>query len=736
MSNYRLRSGSGVQQYNGSSVQEDLDDGGGGGGGVLNHLGQQTNTFHSSQNGLNSNTLSRQYGGGGTAVHASNANLQQQQQLQAAYSATELHRYAQNADRYTTTTRTGHWAGSTANFHAAANGGVGGGGVANPDMGQYSDERGSSNRGSQAALLSVPSQRHKWAKGKDFLFTTWAFVIGAHSLWEFPVLTLKYGGVVFILVYLTMFLILGSPMLLLEMALGQYGGLAPTKLFRNLCPGLTGVGFAMCASCIIVCLTNFAVITWSCQALYLLFSEQSLSETFFNKRVLDVGSASLGQLGLLHGQLALSLGIACIVVFIFIAAGTKSLGKVSMLLVPLCYGLLMTLTIRGCMGKGGPEGILALLAPDWSHITKPWVWLEASKFVFLSLQLGMGVVATYSSYNKYHHNIIRDAGIVVIGHFVWSILSVLFVFSLLGLADFENKISIRQLTQAAAAASDSSTVAEGLIAKDFWLVGITLAETALGGLEYNWLWSGLLFCLVVLTALATVMGALETVGACVVDEYPSMRQYKPAIVFTLMSAVFMVDLVMATRGGIHVYYLLTSYYTSWPLLFFGLLTVVGAAYSHGGKYLMKDIGDMSKMPLTHYISAHLSVLYASIIPILMAVSLGWCLYGVSRVHTDMPLANFAMQLPPQWGMALGWSLTFIPILCTAAGLLYHLIWKSRGIPFKMHLKRSFKPTDTWYENEHRELMQLDPTATKDSPVLAFRQRAGKASHANGNITEV
>ena len=65
---------------------------------------------------------------------------------------------------------------------------------------------------------------------------TYCFVAGAHSLWEFPVLTLKYGGVVFILVYLTMFLILGAPMLLLEMALGQYGGLSPTKLFRNLCP--------------------------------------------------------------------------------------------------------------------------------------------------------------------------------------------------------------------------------------------------------------------------------------------------------------------------------------------------------------------------------------------------------------------------------------------------------------------------------------------------------------------
>ena len=52
-----------------------------------------------------------------------------------------------------------------------------------------------------------------------------------------------------------------------------------------------------------------------------------------------------------------------------------------------------------------------------------------------------------------------------------------------------------------------------------------------------------------------------------------------------------------------------------------------------------------------------------------------------------------------------------------------------------HLKRSFKPTDTWYENEHRELMQLDPASAKDSPVLAFRRGKGN-NGANGNITEV
>ena len=116
------------------------------------------------------------------------------------------------------------------------------------------------------------------------------------------------------------------------------------------------------------------------------------------------------------------------------------------------------------------------------------------------------------------------------------------------------------------------------------------------------------------------MGCMETLSACVVDEWPSMKPYKPAIVFTFLALLFMINLVMATQGGIYIYYLISTYYTTWPLIFFGLLTVLAAAFSHGGKYLMKDLSDMSKLPLTHYINSHLSVLYITVIPIFLSVS--------------------------------------------------------------------------------------------------------------------
>ena len=63
--------------------------------------------------------------------------------------------------------------------------------------------------------------------------------------------------------------------------------------------------------------------------------------------------------------------------------------------------------------------------------------------------------------------------------------------------------------------------------------------------------------------------------------------------------------------------------------------------------------------------------------------------------------------------------------------LAHPTTPSISLSNLQHIKRSFKPTDTWYENEHRELMQLD--SSKESPILAFRK--GRA-YANGSSTEV
>ena len=68
---------------------------------------------------------------------------------------------------------------------------------------------------------------------------------------------------------------------------------------------------------------------------------------------------------------------------------------------------------------------------------------------------------------------------------------------------------------------------------------------------------------------------------------------------------------------------------------------------------------------------------------LFQCGLSWTLYKVSQEHLEKPLVNFSVDLPEDWGMPLGWSLAFVPVLLIIFGFIFHLLWKSRGMPFKM-----------------------------------------------------
>ena len=89
-----------------------------------------------------------------------------------------------------------------------------------------------------------------------------------------------------------------------------------------------------------------------------------ISEEMFSKDILNREDASLESLGTLSTQLLLVLGIAALTVFVLAVAGTRSVGKVCMVIVPACFMIIVTLVIRPCLATGGPEGVLTFLRPD------------------------------------------------------------------------------------------------------------------------------------------------------------------------------------------------------------------------------------------------------------------------------------------------------------------------------------------------------------------------------------
>ena len=77
----------------------------------------------------------------------------------------------------------------------------------------------------------------KRASGSGSLAFVWAAsasAVGLGNLWRFPYLAAKYGGGVFIAVYLILSLTLGFTLLITEIALGRYSRQSQLTAFRQL----------------------------------------------------------------------------------------------------------------------------------------------------------------------------------------------------------------------------------------------------------------------------------------------------------------------------------------------------------------------------------------------------------------------------------------------------------------------------------------------------------------------
>jgi len=67
--------------------------------------------------------------------------------------------------------------------------------------------------------------------------------MGIGNVWRFPYLTFKHGGTTFIMTYLWALFIVGVPMLILELTLGQKMQRGSAGSMRGIVPRLAGIGW-------------------------------------------------------------------------------------------------------------------------------------------------------------------------------------------------------------------------------------------------------------------------------------------------------------------------------------------------------------------------------------------------------------------------------------------------------------------------------------------------------------
>ncbi|EDS33814.1 amino acid transporter Ag_AAT8 [Culex quinquefasciatus] len=158
----------------------------------------------------------------------------------------------------------------------------------------------------------------------------------------------------------------------------------------------------------------------------------SSSELYYKRVVLKELDNIDDGIGLPDWQLTLFLCLSWSIVLLVLIRGVKSAGKASYFLALFPYLVITILLVRACTLPGAINGIIYFLKPQWDKILDPKVWYAAVTQCFFSLSICFGNIIMYSSYNKFRHNVHRDATIVTTIDTFTSLLAGCTIFGILG----------------------------------------------------------------------------------------------------------------------------------------------------------------------------------------------------------------------------------------------------------------------------------------------------------------
>lgn len=323
--------------------------------------------------------------------------------------------------------------------------------------------------------------------------------VGLGNIWRFPAVTQSNGGAAFLLLYIGCVALLGIPVMLAEFSLGRAGQSDAIGAFRRLAPGkawwLAGA-LGIFASYIITCF-YIVVEGWTLEYLWHSISGGLFEGVGHVQAGGDFASADavfLDKMDQYIGTPVAPVAFTWLVILInlgvLLGGVQKGIERLSNILLPLLFVLLVTLCCVTLTLPGAGAGIEWFLKPDFSAIT-PATIINALGQTFFSLSLGMGILITYSAYYPASTKLTPTATIVALMSLLVALLTGFVIFP---------AVSSFGLT-------------------DHSLVGATLVFQTLpevfACLPAPQLWSALFFLLLFVAALTSTVSLLEvTIAFC------------------------------------------------------------------------------------------------------------------------------------------------------------------------------------------------------------------------------
>ena len=236
-----------------------------------------------------------------------------------------------------------------------------------------------------------PDARGKFSGRIGYVLAVAGSAVGLGNIWRFPYLAAKYGGGMFLLVYLILMLTFGYVMIMSETTLGRMTKKSPVGAFGTF-GKKKSLKFGGWINAVIPMLIvpYYSVIGgWVLKYLfeYLRGNSETLAKDgYFTEFITSSGKVELWFL------------VFAVLVFAVILAGVKNgVERVSRVMMPMMIVLAVVVAVYSVTRPGAVEGIKYFLIPNLEHFSIMTV-VAAMGQMFYSLSIAMGILYTYGSY--------------------------------------------------------------------------------------------------------------------------------------------------------------------------------------------------------------------------------------------------------------------------------------------------------------------------------------------------
>lgn len=253
-------------------------------------------------------------------------------------------------------------------------------------------------------------KRENFQSRLGFLLVSAGCAIGIGNVWKFPYVTGENGGGVFVLFYLLFLLIMGVPVLTMELAVGRASGKSAVKGYAAL--EKTGGkwhihGWFCMAGCYLLMMYYTTVSGWMLGYFF-----KFAAGTFTGmdtEGVNGVFSAMLADPAEMTLWMAVTVAAGFLVCSVGLQKGLERITKIMMLCLLV---LIIVLAVHGLTLDGAMEGVKFYLLPDLQRARQIGfgnVITAAMNQAFFTLSLGIAAMEIFGSYMSKEHTLTGEA---------------------------------------------------------------------------------------------------------------------------------------------------------------------------------------------------------------------------------------------------------------------------------------------------------------------------------------